>query len=405
MRTVRGTILKTVAGVIVLVYCAGTLFFLAIHQDIFQWDFKVHYFAGRAHAAGLDPYETTIAAGVEGSPGPRGFTINYPPYSLYVLSALALLDYTTAFYVLFALKCVLLAGLIYLWCKKFLRGKPDLLFYFFCLLAFNSSIYIDFKAGNISVIEQFTLWLAFYFFLRRRLLLFCIFIFFSAFFKITPLFFLCLVWFSDERKKHLYFWGSIALVAAVALISYLCDPVSVMHFVHNTGRVLNRRFVVHQPSTHDLLEDLLVAGGAEPAATGFPIIHGVAFLAVIGAVLIVTWRASALLKSLSVIGTDKMMIFLTCTAYALILPNFEDYAYVILIVPAYFIVTESASKSAGAAALVLLTIISSVSTTLPLVRPAIKIVLAYSPLILAYLIWGLYVREIAIMARSARGQQ
>ncbi|MCX6339426.1 MAG: glycosyltransferase 87 family protein [Candidatus Aureabacteria bacterium] len=405
MRTVSGTFLKTLAGVTVLVYCAGTLFFLAIHQDIFQWDFKVHYYAGRAHAAGLDPYETTIAAGVEGSPGPRGFKINYPPYSLYVLSAISLLDYTTAFHALFALKCVLLAGLIYLWREKFLRAKQDLLFYLFCLLAFNSSIYIDFKAGNISVIEQFTLWLGFYFFLKRRLFFFCLFILLSAFFKITPLFFLCILWFSDERKKHLYFWGSIALVTAVALISYLCDPVSVMHFLHNTVRVLNRRFVVHQPSMHDLLEDLLMAGGAEPAAAGFPIIHGVAFLAVIGAVLVVTWRASALLKSLSIIGKDKIMIFLACTAYALILPNFEDYAYVILIVPAYFILTESASKSAGAAALVLFTIISSVSATLPLVRPAIKIVLAYSPLILAYLIWGLYVREIAIMARSARGQQ
>jgi hypothetical protein len=399
------TFFKTFAGVIVLAYCAATIFFLVSHQDIFQWDFKVHYYAGRAHAAGLDPYETTIAAGVEGSPGPRGFRINYPPYALYILSAVALLDYTTAFYLLFACKCVVLIGLIYLWGKEFLREKPDLLFYFFCLLAFNGSIYIDFKAGNISVIEQFTLWLAFYFFLRRRLLLFCIFIFLSAFFKVTPLLFLSLLWFSDGRKKHVYFWGSIAVVVAVALISYLCNPASVMQFVHNTGRVLNRRFVVHQPSTHDLLEDLLLAGGTEPLATGFPIIHGVAFLAVIGAVFMVTWRASSVLKSLSIIDRDKIMIFLACTAYALILPNFEDYAYLLLIVPAYFILTESAFQDRGAAALILFMIVSSVSTTLPLVRPAIRIVLAYAPLILAYLIWGLYVREIAILARSARGQR
>jgi len=399
------TSFKTFAGVIVLAYCAATLFFLLSHTDIFQWDFKVHYYAGKAHAAGLDPYETTIAAGVEGSPGPRGFRINYPPYALYVLGAVALLDYTTAFYMLLAFKCAVLVGLIYLWSKEFLREKPDLLFYFFCLLAFNGSIYIDFKAGNISVIEQFTLWLAFYFFLRRRLLLFCVFIFLSAFFKVTPLLFLSILWFSDGRKKHVYFWGSVAAVVAVALISYLCSPASVMQFVHNTGRVLNRRFVVHQPSTHDLLEDLLVAVGVEPLATGFPIIHGVAFLAVVGAVFMVTWRASAVLKSLSIIDRDKIMIFLACTVYALILPNFEDYAYIILIVPAYFILTESAFQDMSAAALILFMIVSSVSTTLPLVRPAIKIVLAYTPLMLAYLVWGLYLRKIAILARSARGQQ
>jgi hypothetical protein len=48
--------------------------------------------------------------------------------------------------------------------------------------------------------------------------------------------------------------------------------------------------------------------------------------------------------------------------------------------------------------------LSAAGTTLPLVHPLMRIMLAYSPLILTYLVWGLYVREIASRSKVPEGQ-
>jgi len=381
-------------GALLILYCAGLAHYLLSRPDVFQWDFRVYYEAGRAYLRGANPYDATLAAGVEGYAAPRGFRFYYPPLTLPLLGILASRDYTAALHGMFIFKCILLIGLIYLWGREFLPGKPDLLFYLFCLVAFNGCIYIDFKAGNISVIEQFTLWLGFYFFLKRRLLLFCMLIICSSLFKITPLLFLGMLYFSGDAKKYVWAWVSAAAVVLITAASYAFDPALFTRFILNAGRVLDRTIVMSQPSTFDLLEDLI---RMLKGTTGLALSSGVhlaVFGAVVATVLIVTVRRFTMLRSLDLVDREKIMIFIACTVYAMVVPNFEDYEYIILIVPAYWILKRSGDVNFYMF-FFMFTLLSSVLTPLPLIRPLIRIMLEYSPLVLAYLIWGMYLREVA----------
>jgi hypothetical protein len=132
-------------------------------------------------------------------------------------------------------------------------------------------------------------------------------------------------------------------------------------------------------------------------------IHVVLFFAIAMTILAVTWRACVVLRSRHAISREKILIFLACTVYAVILPHFEDYSYVIVLVPAYVILRMS--RPGELCAFLLFMTLSAAGTTLPLVRPLIRIILAYSPLILTYLVWGLYVREISSRSKVSEGQR
>lgn len=387
-------------GVIVLVYCFGTLIYLSSHPNIFQWDFKAYYYAARAYTAGVNPYDVVVTAAVGEYSDSRGsFRFIYPLPMLFLFLPLSLLSYTAALHIFLLVKCAMLAGLIYLWGKGFLEDKPGLPFYLFCILAFNSPLYIDFRAGNVAIIEQCALWLAFYFFLKRRFPLFCLFILIPAAIKITPILFLSLLWFLEDRDRHLYFFGSLLIFVVSLALFQLCTPVVFASFLCQAGRTIAKS---SQPSTFALLGDLLgrLRMGLCPSAAAR--IQLAAYGAIAVAVLVVTWRACVTLRSLRLVSGEKILIFLACTVYAVILPHFEDYSYIIVLVPAYVIVRRSGRGDR--AALLLFMILTAAGTTLPLVRPIMRIILAYSPLVLTYLVWGLYVREISSRSIVSKGQ-
>ena len=162
---------------LLFLYCVGLVIHVAVHSDKLQWDFKVYYYAAKAYVAGLNPYDVKTLSEIAQDPRILHLKLKftYPLVTLLFFRLFLFVDYNTAFYLFLGLKCILLIGLICLWRKEFLKIEADLLFYFFCLLAFNGAIYLDMRSGNICLLEQFVLWLAFYFLLRRRLLLFCLF--------------------------------------------------------------------------------------------------------------------------------------------------------------------------------------------------------------------------------------
>ncbi|MCX6339427.1 MAG: glycosyltransferase 87 family protein [Candidatus Aureabacteria bacterium] len=386
--------------VIVLVYCLAAVVYLASHPNIFQWDFKAYYHAARAYAAGLNPYDVVVTAAVgEYSDSPGSFRFIYPLPMLFLFLPLSPLRYTAALHIFLLVKLVLLAGLIYLWGKEFIEDKPDLSFYLFCIVAFNSPLYIDFRAGNVAIVEQFALWLAFYFFLKRRLLLFCLFILIPAAIKVTPILFLFLLWFLEDRERHLYFFGSLLIFVVSLALFQFCTPVLFASFLYQAGRTIAKS---SQPSTFALLGDLLGRLRMSLCPSAAERIQLAAYGAIAVAVLVVTWRACVALRSLRLVSGEKILIFLACAVYAVILPHFEDYSYIIVLVPAYVIVRRSGRGDR--AALLLFMILSAAGTTLPLVRPLMRIILAYSPLMLTYLVWGLYVREISSRSIASKGQ-
>lgn len=388
-------VLRILAGVLLLLYCLCAIWYLLERGDDYQWDFKVYYYCARAHRAGLNPYEMAVGSTVGYSSSVPGLIFPYHPAFLTMLSPLAGLRYTTACHFFFGLKCVLIVGLLTLWMRGFLERGPDLLFCLFCLVAFDSPFYIALQSGNVAVIEQCALWLAFYFFLRRRLGLFCGILLLSASIKVAPLLFLLLLLCVEDRRRYLYLFCSLAAFGAMTLLCSLSHPGYFSGFMHNAGQLVNETkymtVVMQHLSPYAFIGDLLAllegAGITVPYGT-----QTLIFRAFAAAVLYVTWRAWCAIRSRQLPGGRRDLVYLACAAYVLVLPYVEDYSYIILLLPAYVIMRRACTPQA---CMFLFILLSSLRTTLPVFHPVMGIALRYYPLILGFLVWVLYVREAA----------
>jgi len=312
--------------------------------SFYQWDFKTFYYAAKAHASGLNPYGVTSLSQI--AKKPVGFRFRYPPQTLLFFRPFSFFNLNTAYYLFLALKCCLLGGMFLLWTKIFLKREADIWFYPFALLAFNTSIFVDIAAGNISIFEQFGLWLGFFFLLKRRLFLFCLAIVLIANFKITPLFFLILLLFINDKKKYLYFFGSLLTFGLIQSFYYFSSPLYQDFLIF--GSRLEKGW--GNPSSFSLLRNLISGLAHLTGQATFSVLHVGIYAVFAAAVLVISWRAVIALKSVfptSEVDRERIMILLACLAYAVVVPRFIAYSQMILIVPAYFVLKRFLSGMEG----------------------------------------------------------
>jgi hypothetical protein len=392
-------IFKKLMIVLLLAYSASLIIKIATGND-YQWDFWIYYNSTRAEAAGLNPYDAKSLSQVAQSPIRHSFA--YPPITLFLFRPFTKLDFNTASILFLFIKCALLISLIYLWKKNFLQQEGDVLFYFFCLLAFNGAIYIDIGAGNISTLEQLLLWLAFFFYLKRKPLLFSIFILLAAMFKLVPLLFLFLLLFTKEEKKYYYFFGASACFLVMQLMSYLAAPSLFEEFVRDTAGRADFERELMNPSTFAFLRDAFeLLDTKMQIGVSYRIQWGL-YLAIIAAIVGVTWRAYRALGSAKSNHDERVVIFLACLVYALILPRFKDYSYILLIPPFYFIFKKiDYMKVSLFVIIALLYTINPAHGILPFpgFDMAFTLFSRYHPLLMAYGIWGLYLYYIFVLSR------
>ena len=219
-----------IAGpLLLLIYFITLVLHIATHDDQYQWDFRTHRKAAEIFASGSDPYDPNVLLNQKDA----SFLYTYPPVTLIFYWLFTLTTYETAFHIFLLVKCILLIGLIVFWKRAFLQQEGDSLFYLFCLLAFNCAVFRDLIAGNINLVEQILLWTAFFFYLKKRLALFCVFVLLAASFKMTPIFFLVLLLLCDHEKKYAYFVGAGLIFLAYLLIQYLILPDMFVGFIRN----------------------------------------------------------------------------------------------------------------------------------------------------------------------------
>lgn len=389
-----GKLFSGILTLLLLLYFISLLLHISANFEQYQWDFRTHRKAGEIFISGGDPYDAdTLFAKA------RTYLLyTYPPVSLLFYGLFALTEYKTAFFIFLYFKFVLLLALVYFWQREFLHRKTDVMFYAFCLLAFNSAVYRDFIAGNINLVEQAMLWLAFFFYLRHRLLLFCVFILIAASFKMLPAFFLVMLLISDNEKKYRYFFGSCLSFLAYLLIQYIIVPDMFTEFVRNASQVVRERGEV-APSTYSLIRDVFrLLAGNFGLNTPQPVqVFTVAVAAV--AVIFFSARAFFRLQRFEPEAKEKIALFLVCLVYGLIHPRFKDYAYMLLLVPTYFIIVNIRYAKAVPFILILC-LITSPEFVLPGTVSLFQIFWKFYPLMVAYCIWGLYLYEIFAMTKQ-----
>jgi len=387
------TIFRIAGPLLLLVYFLTLVLHISAHHDKYQWDFRTHRKAAEIFASGANPYDPDVLL----SHKEASFLYTYPPATLWFYWLFSLTDYKIAFHIFLFVKCLLLVGLIIFWKTEFLGQAGDSLFYLFCLLAFNSAVFIDLIAGNINLVEQVLLWMAFFFYLKQRPLLFCGFALFAASFKMTPIFFLGLILLSDHRRKYHYFAWAASIFLAYLLIQYFISPEMFTGFIRNALTVVGESGVVG-PSTAKFVREIFrllskMFGPVSPALIS-TVIFGVAAV-----VVFLSGRAYLLLKRIQVDDPEKMILFLVCLVYALIHPRFKDYAYMLLIVPSYYIMKNIRFTRAFPFIFVF-SILASPHLMLPGIDIFTSIAWQYFPLLIAYTIWGLYLYEIFSLAHK-----
>ena len=378
-----------VAGLILLLaYFITLVLHISANVDHYQWDFRTHRKAGEIFASGLDPYDPNTLFPQSGT----NFLYNYPPVTLYFYRFLAQFDYKSAYHIFLIAKCILLIGLIYFWKREFLKTNANFLFGLFCLLAFNSAVYRDLIAGNINLLEQVFLWLAFFFYIKQRLLLFCAFCLLAANFKMTPSFFLVLLLLADDKKKYHYFVGSGVAFFTYLLVQFIIVPDMSISAFRNAFAVVSERGSV-VPSTFTFLSDVFKwvsnnAGVTTPQAIQFAVL-----IVFVAAVVLLTYKAYVRLNSLSVENRPMIDVFLVCLVYALIHPRLKDYAYILLIVPSFYIIMNGRFTKVNPFIFFL-----AILAYPPFIVPGTEIVFTffwnYYTLFVAYAIWAMYLNEI-----------
>ena len=388
---------EKIAGIVVtallLAYGLTLIMHISANQDQYLWDFRTHREAGKILASGANPYEA-------GNLFPKArttFLYTYPPATLFFYRLFAMPAYQTAFQIFLISKFLLLIGLIYFWQREFLKKDGGTLFYVFCLLAFNSAVFLDMIAGNINLVQQALLWLGFSFFIKGRLTLFCLFTLIAASFKMTPIFFLVLLLLGDQKDKYKYFFGAGAVFLAYLLIQYMIVPDLFTGFIKNALVVVGERGG-GAPSTGKMIAAIFesiakMTGLAVPRA-----FESAIFGIIAAAVVFFSYKACLRLKRAKIENRAMLEVFVVCLVYALIHPRFKDYGYILLLVPSYYIIKNI--RYTRIAPFLFLLFILSDRMMLPIAASIYDIIWAYYPLFVAYCVWGIYLYEIFSLPRE-----
>ena len=304
---------------------------------------------------------------------------------------MALPDFKTAAHIFLIGKFILLVGLVYFWKREFLKEDSGPLFYVFCLLAFNSTVFLDMIAGNINLVQQAMLWLGFSFYVKGRYKLFCLFILLAASFKMTPIFFLILMLLPDDKNKYKYFFGAGAVFLSYLLIQYIIVPDLFTGFIKNALIVVGESGDV-VPSTNKLIAAILELIAPLTGLTVTEPLGSGIFIIVAAAVVFFSYKACLRIKHT---GADKramLEVFVVCLVYALIHPRFKDYGYILLLVPSYYIIIHM--RHTKLAPLLFIMFIMSNRMMLPIAASIYDIVWNFYPLMVAYCVWGIFLNEI-----------
>jgi len=357
-----------------------------------QWDFKSHYCAAQVHKLGLNFYDEPYLRHYCSPDASQYYS--YTPLSIWFFRFFNLFPFSTAFYLFLALKALALAALFVIWTRIFLEKEADPGFFVFSLLAFNGALFLDLRAGNVSLFEQLGLWLGFFFLLRKKPALFGLCVVLVATFKVVPLIFLALLLVVKEKKKALYFGGSLLVFAALQGLSFALNPFLGKEFFRVFFSMLRETRGITNPSSFLWLQEVVDSSSLSVFGRQAPnlLIFGL-WAAVSGLIVFLTWKALSRIRRNPGGDSDKAVIFLFCLAYALLMPRFKDYSYILLLVPAYFALKKYAAGLGRVFLFVLAGLSVAENTSLPGFEVVFRHFWNYFPLFTGAVFWALYLRR------------
>ena len=343
---------------------------------LYQWDVIVYWWGGRAFAHGMSPY-----GAIPGQPEYLHFV--YPPLVAALFAPMSVLNVSATKLLWFALKAAAFWLTVRIWRRITADHEPALPPIFFFTFAFGSAVLVDLTAGNIAILEQCLLWIAFAALLRRRHWTFALVVVLAAQFKLTPIFFLGLLLVIDGRPRWAPFVAGTALFLALVGANVVLLPAQSHQFLSSVSSLGERGW--GDPSTLGVMQDLVdQLRGLRlpiPLASAYAL-----YLVAVAAVLAHTvrwWRAACARGT-----ADRVVcVLVTLAVYALVMPRMKDYSYVALLPVAWYVLGGARQISAPLAVLAVL--VPRPVPQLKLWMPLVPQVYTYAPLLGAFVLWSM----------------
>jgi hypothetical protein len=353
-------------------------------MKVFLWDFQMYYFAGKAYALGLDPYDNGVISRLAGQE--INLPYNYPPPTLVIFRLFSMMDYEKARAVYTLLKIAVFSSLVYMWGSYFLKRRLEMSFFVVCGLGYNLTFLNDAMSGNLNAFEQAFLWLGFYFLLERKVPHFCLCTVCASLSRFTPLAFLALPLLAGNGKNRLYVGLSVFAFAAYIAFAYMMSPILFWGYAKNLQLWYGYggEGGTNAPCLIKFAENVMGAVGLKLDFWGLNILPYMLYALAVSIILFLSWRAYRIIRAK---GDLTLLVFYACTVYALVHPRFKDYHYILLLLPTYFILKESFTGWRYPLALAL---------TLALVPGFLSGpdymygLLGYYPMYAAYAVWAMY---------------
>jgi hypothetical protein len=387
--------LKRFLWLISIAAWAAVLLRLLLIADKCQWDFDVYYFAAKVHSSGLNPYDPYQLCEAAGRWAPQILFFPYFPISIFFFKPFTLLSLGYAKYLFLLIKYVLLIYLLLLWQTRFLKDTGDPFFALFALLAFNAAIFLDLRSGNVTIIEQAALWSALLAFVKKKVWCFAVLVLLAAVFKITPLLFAGLLFLDQGRARGRLLIILIIGIGIICFIAWLADPRLIWQFLlsMSTWTGGDRFFLnILNPSALSLVTFLSQTASK---ATGILVpraLQWCLYFCFVAGVVVVSYRA---FMKLEMENSQQRVtaVCLACLVYALALPRFQDYQWILILFPTYFVMVQLDTVKAYPV-IFILAIISAEHQTLPGSAFLFGVFWNYYPLVVGFVIWVILVRKI-----------
>jgi len=378
--------LKRLIPVIILI---GFLLVVGIlaRGEKYQNDFKSYYYASEVAKLGGNPYDLTQIESMKGSEQPYPFL--YQPLLLSFFKLFSFFSYHTAHILWIGLKAICLIILIYIWKCKFLPDEPLWLFVLFVSIAFGFAVIQDLRVGNISIIIQTLIWSGFYMIKKNKPAIFCILILLAATFRLFPVFLLLVLPLLLGRKGWYYLFVSAVVMITVQLIQYVVDPSLYGQWIHSL-QSFSERGTSANPSSYALICDIIDLGARFGIDNSIrSVASHLFYLIFIVGIFIFSYKFIKRIKSLKNIDFTQILIFTSCLIYALIMPRFKTYSFILLIPVAYYIIKY---YSRGLA-FVLFIVLLSLGNNPPLPNIILDIFWWYYPLYIAFALWLIWISK------------
>jgi hypothetical protein len=305
------------------------IFYAFSHRETILWDFQKDYTAALLFRHGYNPYDNNLLSHI-GSVRPD-LQYLYPLATTFLFMPFTYLDYSRAALIWLSLILFILSVLILIWWHFYTDNISNALFPTLAFLIFNLALPKNVITGNINTVETALIWLGLLALTKGRTNVFSVLIGAAAVFKIYPLILVGIMLVHKDTRHWHESLMAILTVLTVLTASFLLQP---SWFSMYQGNIAHTIYIFGYTSLYAVCYCIFMGTGLSEMQQ-----HVSGLVAYCGVCTVLGWLAFATFRRLSAAAwsdTGITIIMYACLTYALMLPRFTDYNYLLIIPAAWY---------------------------------------------------------------------